>query len=57
MRLFRRRDDFAPYGCEASDRLWGRSESAYGVDETEVLSKIAAKTGIDREELLTSFGY
>lgn len=48
VRLFRRRDDVAPYGCEANDPLWGLGQTAYGVDGLEVLSKIAAKTGIDR---------
>jgi hypothetical protein len=49
-------DHTASYTVEANNFVWGRSVTASGVDLPKILSSIAAKTDLDADELLASFG-
>lgn len=57
IRLQRRDDLLTKYHAEAKDDVWARYHESFASDATDCLSKLAAKTGLDREELLIVFGY
>lgn len=51
-----RRDEPVKYHAEAKDDVWARYEETFAGTAYDALSKLAAKTGIERDELLITFG-
>lgn len=53
---------WGPYGArikyhvEAREPTWGKFAEAYGTTLTEAIERVAEKTGIERQELLATFG-
>lgn len=44
------------FRAEASDQWWQRYAEAFGLDARDALTKLADKTGLDLDELATTFG-
>ena len=48
--------DYPKYHAEARDDLWGRYAEAFGEDAYDVLSKLADRANLNRDEVLITFG-